>query len=383
MIPVSPPPSPFALILRRSLPAILLLGGGSAILLATDRAAASRTMPAVAVLQQVSTTLLDDAVEGMLEGLAERGYVGGKTVKIRRYNAEGDLAQANAIAREIAGGPFDLALTSSTPSLQAMATANARGRILHVFSAVADPFSAGVGFDRSDPLVHPRHLVGYGSLAPVDATFRMARRINPRLGRVGVAHNLSESNSRRFMELARASCRTHGIELLEAAVENSSGVIEAIQSTLSRGAEAVFVPGDTTVSSVIDSIVATAAKAGVPVFTVVPGRPDRGTLFDVGFDFREVGLLAGRLAGDLLRGKDPATVPIGETVREIPPRLSINLAAPGYDRTRWRVPDDLLGQAKVVIDETGRHDRPSAVLAGPFSEADYNPEESPSKGRGR
>lgn len=358
-----------AALLRRSLPTLLLLAGASALLLATDRAGANRAVPAVAVLQQVSTTLLDDAVTGMIEGLAERGYVDGKTVTIRRYNAEGDLAQANAIAREIAGGPFDLALTSSTPSLQALATANDRGRILHVFSAVADPFSAGVGFDRGNPLVHPRHLVGYGSLAPVDATFRIAQAFNPRLVKVGVAHNPAESNSRRFMELARASCRARGIELMEAAVENSSGVIEAIQSTLSRGAEAVFVPGDTTVSSVMDSIVATAAKAGVPVFTVVPGKPDRGTLFDVGFDFREVGLLAGRLAGDLLGGTDPTTIPIGETAQEIPPRLTINLAAPGYDRSRWRVPGDILAQAKTVIDTSGRRDQPEATLAGPFTEA--------------
>ncbi len=363
------PPSPIALVLRRSLPTVLLLAGASALLLATDRAGANRTVPAVAVLQQVSTSLLDDAVTGMIEGLADRGYADGTTVTIRRYNAEGDLAQANAIAREIAGGPFDLALTSSTPSLQALATANDRGRILHVFSAVADPFSAGVGLDRGDPLVHPRHLVGYGSLAPVDATFRIAQAINPQLAKVGVAHNPSESNSRRFMELTRASCKVRGIVLLEAAVENSSGVIEAIQSTLSRGAEAIFVPGDTTVSSVIESIIATAAKAGVPVFTVVPGAADRGTLFDVGFDFREVGLLAGRLAGDLLRGTDPATVPIGETAQEIPPRLTVNLVAPGYDRGRWRVPDELLRQAKTVIDTAGRRDQPEAVLAGPFTEA--------------
>jgi ABC-type uncharacterized transport system substrate-binding protein len=366
---VATPSSPVAVFLRRSLPTLLLLAGASALLLATDRAGATRTVPAVAVLQQVSTSLLDDAVRGMIDGLAERGYVDGETVTIRRYNAEGDLAQANAIAREIAGGPFDLGLTSSTPSLQALATANERGRILHVFAAVADPFSAGVGLDRADPLVHPRHLVGFGSLTPVDATFRMAQEINPRLTTVGVAHNPSESNSRRFMELTRASCAARGIVLLEAAVENSSGVIEAIQSTLSRGAEAVFVPGDTTVSSVIDSIIAAAGKAGVPVFTVVPGKPDRGTLFDVGFDFHEVGFLAGRLAGELLRGGDPAAVPIGETAREIPPRLTINLAAPGYDRGCWRVPEALMRQAKVVIDPAGRRDQPDAVLAGPFTEA--------------
>jgi hypothetical protein len=118
------------------------------------------------------------------------------------------------------------------------------------------------------------------------------------------------------------------------------------------------------------STLATAAKVGRPVFTVTPGKPDRGTLFDVGFDFREVGLLAGRLAGDLLHGTDPATVPIGETAREILPRLTINLAAPGYDRSRWRVPDELLRQAKIVIDTGSRRDQPEAMLAGPFTEAE-------------
>ncbi len=356
--------------LRRALPTVVLLAGASTLLLVTDQASTRRSMPAVAVLKQVSTAVLDDAVDGMLEGLASKGWRDGQTVTIRQFNAEGDMAQANAIAREITGGGFDMVLTSSTPSLQAVATANDHGRVLHVFAAVADPFSAGVGLDRDNPLVHPRHLVGYGSLAPVDATFGILRQINPRVMRVGVAHNPSESNSRRFMELARASCRVRGINLIEAAVENSSGVVEAVQATIARGAEAIFVPGDTTVASVCDSIVDVAGKRGIPVFTVVPGRPDRGTLFDVGFDFHEVGLLAGQLAGDLLDGRDPATVPIGQTAREIPPRLTVNLTAPGIDPTVWRVPDELLAQAQVVIDATGRRDQPESVLAGPFDEPD-------------
>jgi ABC-type uncharacterized transport system substrate-binding protein len=362
--------SPWSMLVRRWLPTAALLAGGSALLLVTDRAGTRRSRPAVAVLKQVSTAVLDDAVTGMLEGLAEKGWRDADSVTIRQFNAEGDMAQANAIAREITGGGCDMVLTSSTPSLQAVATANDRGRVRHVFAAVADPFSAGVGLDRADPLVHPPHLVGYGSLAPVHATFGILRQINPRVSRVGVAHNPSESNSRRFMELARASCQDRGIELLEAAVENSSGVVEAVQATIARGAEAIFVPGDTTVAGVCDSVVAVAAKAGIPVFTLVPGRPDRGTLFDVGFDFREVGLLAGRLAGDILAGRDPATVPIGETAREIPPRLTVNLTAPGVDQAVWNVPDDLLAQAKVVIDADGRRDQPDAVLAGPFPEAE-------------
>jgi len=362
-------PSPLTTFLRRALPTLALLGGASTLLLVTDQAGSRRSRPAIAVLKQVSTAVLDDAVAGMLAGLADKGWRDGDTVTIRQFNAEGDMAQANAIAREITGGGFDMVLTSSTPSLQAVATANERGRVLHVFAAVADPFSSGVGLDRADPLVHPRHLVGYGSLAPVHATFGILQRINPRLGRVGVAHNPAESNSRRFMELTRASCRARGFELFEAPVENSSGVVEAVQATIARGAEAIFIPGDTTVASACDSVVNVAAKAGVPVFTVVPGKPDRGTFFDVGFDFREVGLLAGRLAGDLLGGADPAAVPIGETAREIPPRLTVNLTAAGVDHACWRVPDELLSQATVVIDGDGRRDQPDATLAGPFDEA--------------
>ena len=354
--------------LRRAVPTLALLAGASLLLLVTDRQSARREVPAIAVLQQTSSIVLEDAVKGMIAGLADRGWKDGDTVTIHRYNAEGDIAQGNAIAREIVGGPFDLVLTSSTPSLQAVATANARGRLRHVFAAVADPFWAGVGLDRDDPLAHPPHLVGYGSLAPVDATFRIARRINPRLARVGVAHNPAESNSRRFLELARASCRAQGIELIEAPVENSSGVIEAVQATIGRGAEAIFVPGDTTVMSAVESIIATAAKSGIPVFSVNPGKPDRGTLFDVGFNFFEVGLVAGRLAADLLGGTDPRTVPIRETAQEIPPYLVLNLAAATRAGSRWQVPEDLRPQARYLVDAAGLHDQPAAVLAGPFDE---------------
>ena len=105
--------------------------------------------------------------------------------------------------------------------------------------------------------------------------------------------------------------------------------------------------------------------------------PD-GTLFDIGFDFHEVGLLAGRVAGDVLKGADPATIPIGETARSTPPRLTVNLEAPGYDRARWRVPEAILRQAKVVIGPDGRRDQPEAVLEGPFDEP-HDPAVTPAR----
>ena len=63
------------------------------------------------------------------------------------------------------------------------------------------------------------------------------------------------------------------------------------------------------------------------------------------------------------------TVPIRETTAEIPPYLLLNRAAKGVDRTVWRIPDDLVPQARFVIDGDGVHEQAEAILAGPFTEA--------------
>ena len=100
---------------------------------------------------------------------------------LRTYNAQGDLATGNAIARQVTTGEFDLVLTSSTPSMQAVANANRDGRTQHVFGLVADPFSAGVGLDRAEPAAAPaRTWSASGSFLPVDEAFALARARCPR-----------------------------------------------------------------------------------------------------------------------------------------------------------------------------------------------------------
>ena len=103
-------------------------------------------------------------MRAMVLGLAEGGFKDGETVAIQRFNAENDTPTENAIAREVTDGRFDLILTASTLSLQAVAGANRAGHTTHVFGLVLDPFIAGVGISREDPLNHPKHLVGYGSM---------------------------------------------------------------------------------------------------------------------------------------------------------------------------------------------------------------------------
>ena len=78
-----------------------------------------------------------------MDSLAENGFIDGQTINIQKYNAQGDIAVTNSIAKEMVNGNYDLLLTASTLSLQAVANANRGGKTVQVFGAVADPFGGG------------------------------------------------------------------------------------------------------------------------------------------------------------------------------------------------------------------------------------------------
>jgi ABC-type uncharacterized transport system substrate-binding protein len=333
---------------------LVLIAGAAAVLLATDARRAGPTgMPRIGILQHASLPVLDDGVRGMIDGLSARGYRDGETARITLFNAQGEAATANAIAREMTDGRFDLVITSSTPSLQAVANANKAGLTMHVFGIVADPYACGVGLDPANPLGHPQHLVGQGIFFPVGQLFATARRMLPGLKTVGVAWDPAQANSRRFVEDARAACAKLGIVLLEAQVESTAGVREATDSLISRGAQAVWVGGDITVSSAIETVITTCRQARIPVFSQLPGDPRRGTLIDMGFDYYQAGWLCGELAAQILKGADPAAIPIRDTKDLVPRFLLINRKALRGLKDPWQVPDDLLRAADVVVDEAG------------------------------
>jgi putative ABC transport system substrate-binding protein len=341
---------------RLALGFVLIVLASTALLLSDigRRTAAARTMPHIGLLQHASTLLLDDGIRGAVDALAENGFVEGKSVVIDKFNAHGDISVGNSIAKQMVNARYDLLLTMSTLSLQAVANANRAGNTVHVFGLVADPVVAGVGVSRSNPLEHPRNLVGIGSFLPVQDAFHIAREMFPPLKKVGVAWNPAEANSRAFVEKAREACKQSGIELLEANVENSNAVLEAEDSLVARGAEVLWIGGDVTVSVAADSVVAVGRRAGIPVFSITPGKPDRGTLFDYGADFYQIGKQTGNLAAQILHGADPAQIPIKN---EVPINFVVNTTVTKGLRQAWSVPDDILRHANVVVDESGIHKR--------------------------
>lgn len=349
---------------RRLLLGIALIAAASAVLLFSDlgsrseivsaRAAAASGAPAlpkrIALLQHASQLVLDQGRAGIFTGLAERGWEKGQHYDLKYYNAEGDMAVAQAIAKEMAGGGYDLLVTISTVSLQAVANANRAGGTRHVFGLVTDPYGAGVGISRTNHLDHPPHLAGYGTMQPVALSFRLAREMNPALTTVGVVWNAAEANSEAQVKLARAVCAELNIRLLEATIDSSAAVAEAASALVARGVEAIWMGGDVTVMSAVDSVVAAAKKGRIPTFTVIPPNVRRGALFDIGADYTEVGRHVGLLAGDILNGKDPATHSIENLMPEM---FALNRAVLSDLKDTWRITPAHIARAFLVIEPDG------------------------------
>jgi ABC-type uncharacterized transport system substrate-binding protein len=356
---------------RLALGAALILAAAG-FLLYSDLASRNRTRSAptaasrvvrVGLIQHASQGIIDDGARGVVEALRGRGYAEGGRLQLRRYNAEGDLPTAHAIAKEVTSAGYDLIITLTTLSTQTVANANRSGsRTRHVFGLVTDPYGSGLDIDREDHAKHPPYLTGYGSFQPIEAAFQLAREMRPELKTVGIVWNPTEVNSLLQVVKAREVCRKLGITLVEVSADSSAGVGESAAALTSRGVEAIWINGDVTVMTAADAVVAAARRARIPVFTVMPPVVDKGGLFDVGPDYTAIGRAVGELAADVLDGRSPADIPVENFAPEM---VAINHLALDGLRDRWQVPPEAIRRATLIIDAKGRHVK-SAQAAKPL-----------------
>lgn len=305
---------------------------------------------AIAILQHSSNPMMDEIRQGVLDGLHSKGFNDGQNLAITIYNPEGDLPTGNLMAQKITGGDYRLAVSISTVMLQALANANRNGRVGHVFGAVTAPVAAGVGIKSLDSLDKPPYLTGIGTPQPVADIFRLAKQINPALKTVGVVWNPAEVNSEFCTKQARAVALELGLTLLEAPIEQTKDVREAAESLVARGVQAFWTGGDSTVNATVDSLVEVARNARIPVFSNISGHAKRGSLFDLGADYHEVGEQIGRIAGDVLGGANTATLPVRDYV---PKRLLLNEQTRSQLRDPWQFSPALYAKASIVIDKNG------------------------------
>lgn len=302
-------------------------------------------LPRVGIFQFVSHPALDANRQGIIDTLAQAGYVDGETVELFISNGEGDIPTMTTIADNfVFDEEVDVIMAISTPALQAAFNVTSDFEAPPViFSSVTSPYVAGVA-DTS--CIKPGWVTGSQALAPFEQTVPLILELLPDAEKVGYIYNSAEANSVANTDIIIPIMEELGLEMDIQEIANSSEVPTAAEALVSNDIDVFFVATDSTVVAGLEALVAVANENEIPLIASDPSSGARGAVLAQGLDYYQEGVDAGTMAVAYLNGElDIAQTSIS---RQTGTNLVVNLDAAAAQVVE--VPEMLLERAGAVIE---------------------------------
>ncbi|MEH0665666.1 ABC transporter substrate-binding protein [Vibrio scophthalmi] len=273
----------------------------AALLNATSIAAKTAT---VAVSQIVEHPALDATRQGLLDGLAAKGYKQGENLEFDYKTAQGNPAIAVQIARQFVGENPDVLVGIATPTAQALVSATRN--IPVVFTAVTDPVGAKLVKQLEQP---GKNVTGLSDLSPVKQHVELIQEILPEAKSIGVVFNPGEANAVTLVELLKEAAAEKGLTVVEATALKSADVQSATQAIAAKS-DVIYAPTDNTVASAIEGMIVAANQAKTPVLGGATSYVEKGAIASLGFDYYQVGVQTADYVAAILEGAEPGTLDV-------------------------------------------------------------------------
>ena len=305
---------------------------------------APRKGPLIGMLQMVDAPPPNLTREGFEEALAAAGYRDGDTATFLRKDAAGELPNTTLVMKQFLAENVDMVLAVGTPPLQAAMKVMPES-IPVVFCYCSNPWGAGAGTPPGGVGQHRPNVVGTVGTNPVGQELDLARQVNPAIKSVGLIFNPGEPNSDYEAKILRKEAEKRGITLVEQAVANSGEVQQAAKALAEKEVEAFVKIGDYATIQAFAAICKVGLENRIPVYSVDP--PDiqlPGCLAVIGWNYRDDGAAAGRLAVRVLKGESPAQMAFEPLTKT---DLLVSLAT--AKAIGVSVPDELLKRADQVV----------------------------------
>ncbi|WP_423190130.1 tryptophan ABC transporter substrate-binding protein [Alkalibacterium sp. f15] len=258
----------------------------------------------VGILQTASHPALDAITEGAIEGLAENGYVDGENTEIVFQNGQGDQNLMNTMAQSLVEDGADLLIGIGTPASQAFA--NATDDIPIIMGAVSDPVGAGLVASEEAP---GKNITGVKDQAPVEAQLAMMLEMLPEAMEIGVLYSSGEDNSRAEGERAEKAIEELGLNPVTYTVSSTNEIQQTV-ATMAQEVDVIYLPTDNTIASAFDTVVSEANRYDIPLIPTVDSMIAQGGLATVGINQTDTGFETGRMAAEVLQGKNPSGFPV-------------------------------------------------------------------------
>lgn len=286
---------------------------------------------------------LDNCREGFLAGLAEEGIVEGENLTVLFDNAQADTGTASTISDNYVSKKVDLICAIATPSAMSAYNSALNTDIPVIYTAVSDPVGAGLATEDGMPA---GNISGTCDALAVDAQLQMIREIMPDAKKVGIIYTTSEANSVSTVAEYKEAAGNYGFEIVDVGI-NTIADVDLAAADLVTKVDCITNLTDNTVVSALQTVIAKANDAGIPVFGSEVEQVKAGCVASMGLEYIELGKQTGKMAAKVLKGEANASDLKFETITE--PSLYVNTAAAA--KINLTLSDDFVAGAYQKFDE--------------------------------
>lgn len=253
-------------------------------------------------------------------GLAQAGFTEGKNLKVEYRWAMGHSDRLPALAAELVqSGVTAIATPGSTPA--AIAAKKATSTIPIVFAIGADPVEVGLVASIGKP---GGNATGVTSRNTELAAKRLGliRELLPRAAHFAAIVNPTSQLAGPFTKDLEAGAATVGIKVEILGAATDAEIEAALTGVPKQPGNVVLFASDSFFYIRRAKIAALAMQLRIPSIFDVPEYVAAGGLMSYGSDFSDVLHVAGRYTGRILKGENPADLPVAQSAKFT---LAINL----------------------------------------------------------
>lgn len=237
----------------------------------------------IGILQHVEHVSYDENRLGMIEGLADRGYIDGDNIIIDYQNASGNQSVLQSLAEKLAN-ESDYILAVGTPALQALA--NVTTEVPIYFSSVTDPVGTGSISNLEKP---GANITGTSNLGPIKEQIDLMLSIQPDAQKIGFIYNSGESNSQYQVDLAVEYLTELGLEAVIQTI-TSSNEIQQVLGKQVQEIDALFLVTDNTTATAMPLVGQLAKDEGIGVYGATINMIEENGLATFGLNYYDLGV---------------------------------------------------------------------------------------------
>lgn len=262
--------------------------------IAKPKTTKAKALPEVGVLQFVSHPALDDIYQGMLDELANQGFVDGETVNITFQNGQADQSKLTNMTGQLLSKDPDVLVGIATPAAQALA--NQTQQVPIILGAISDPEAAGLVKSNQAP---GGNITGVSDQAPIEEQIKLIRTLVPDIETIGVIYSSAEDNSLSQVEKFKELAEKNKI-VVKTYAEPSTNEISQMTHVMTNEVDAIYTPTDNLIASAFQTIVGIADDVNIPIFPSVDTMVEEGGLATIGINQYELGIQTGRMVAGVL-----------------------------------------------------------------------------------